>query len=217
MVNADWLLSTFGALGVLVCIFAETGLLVVGFFLPGDTLLVPAGLLCASTAGSGPHLPLLPVLACAAAGTIAGAQVGFWTGRRAGRAALARVDNHRLRAGADRAELLLARYGYAKAVVLARFIPIVRTVLNPVAGAIGVPVRTFTLWQAIGGLAWSQSLVLAGYWLGSSVRHPDAYLVPAVAAVVAVSLVPVALEALRGRRTKHVGREIPKDTHPRHP
>ncbi|MET8952682.1 DedA family protein [Streptomyces sp. NPDC004393] len=211
MVNATWLLSTFGAFGVLVCIFAETGLLVVGFFLPGDTLLVPAGLLCASTARGGPHLPLLPVLVCAAAGTIAGAQVGFWTGQRAGRAALTRVGNPRLRAGADRAELLLARYGYAKAVVLGRFIPVVRTVLNPVAGAIGVPVRAFTLWQAIGGLAWSQSLVLGGYWLGDSVRHPDAYLVPAVAAVVVVSLVPVALEVLRGRRTKRADRDPPAD------
>ncbi|MGI5138258.1 MULTISPECIES: DedA family protein [unclassified Streptomyces] len=211
MVNATWLLSTFGAFGVLVCIFAETGLLVVGFFLPGDTLLVPAGLLCASTARSGPHLPLLPVLACAAAGTIAGAQVGFWTGRRAGRAALARVGNQRLRAGADRAERLLARYGYAKAAVLGRFIPVVRTVLNPVAGALGVPVRAFTLWQAIGGLAWSQSLVLGGYWLGDSVRHPDAYLVPAVATVVVASLVPVALEVLRGRRTERADRDTPAD------
>lgn len=211
MVNATWLLSTFGALGVLVCIFAETGLLVVGFFLPGDTLLVPAGLLCASTARSGPHLPLLPVLACAAVGTIAGAQVGFWTGRRAGRTALARVGNRHLRAGVDRAELLLARYGYVKAVLLGRFIPVVRTVLNPVAGALGVPVRDFTLWQVIGGLAWSQSLVLAGYWLGDSVRHPDAYLVPAVAAVVAVSLSPVALEVLRGRRADRAGRETPPD------
>ncbi|WP_369390147.1 DedA family protein [Streptomyces sp. CG1] len=211
MVNGTWLLSTFGAFGALVCIFAETGLLVVGFFLPGDTLLVPAGLLCASTARNGPHLPLLPVLACAAAGTIAGAQVGFWTGRRAGPTALARIGNKRLRAGADRAELLLARYGYAKAVVLGRFIPVVRTVLNPVAGALGVPVRTFTAWQVIGGLAWSQSLVLGGYWLGDSVRHPDAYLVPAAAAVVVVSLVPVVLEVLRGRGTERADRDTPAD------
>ncbi|MER6735744.1 VTT domain-containing protein [Streptomyces puniciscabiei] len=142
-------------------------------------------------------------MVCAAAGTIAGAQVGFWTGRRAGRATLAGVRNRRLRAGAERAEVLLARYGYPKAVVLGRFIPVMRTVLNPVAGALGVPVRTFTLWQVIGGLTWSQLLVLGGYWLGGSVRHPDAYLVPAVVAVVAVvavSLVPVALEVLRGRR-----------------
>lgn len=67
------------------------------------------------------------------------------------------------------------------------------------AGAIGVPVRTFTPWQAVGGLAWSQSLVLAGYWVGSRVRHPDAYLLPAVGVVVVLSLFPVAWEVLRGR------------------
>ena len=207
MVNASWLLAHFGALGVLAVIFAETGLLVVGFFLPGDTLLVPAGLLCAPGTGRvGPHLSLPQVLAAAALGAVAGAQVGFWTGRRAGGKVLARIGNRRLRAGVDRTEALLARYGYAKAVVLGRFIPVVRTILNPVAGAIGVPVRTFTLWQVVGGLVWSQSLVLAGYWVGGRVRHPDAYLVPAVAVVVAISLFPMAWELLRGRRADRAGR-----------
>ncbi|MGW3354435.1 DedA family protein [Streptomyces bungoensis] len=173
--NATWLLSTYGTFGILLCIFAETGLPVFGFFLPGDTLLVPAGLLCSSPARSGPHLTLLPVLLCAAVGTITGAQLGFWTGRRAGRATLARLENPRLHAGVRRAELLLVRYGHARAVALGRFIPVVRTVLNPVAGALGVPLRTFTLWQMIGGLAWSQSLILGSCWLGNSVRHPDAY------------------------------------------
>ncbi|WP_333777694.1 DedA family protein [Streptomyces sp. IBSBF 3136] len=209
--NTVWLVSTYGAFGILLCIFAETGLPVLGFFMPGDTLLVPAGLLCASTARSGPHLPLLPVLVCAAAGTIAGAQLGFWTGRRAGRAALARFENPRLHAGVERAEELLGRYGHAKAVVLGRFIPVVRTVLNPVAGALGVPLRTFTLWQVIGGLLWSQSLVLGSYWLGDSVRHPDAYLVPSVAVVFVASLAPVALEVLRVRFTKRAGRDASRD------
>ncbi|MFJ9539159.1 DedA family protein [Streptomyces sp. NPDC101225] len=110
----------------------------------------------------------------------------------------------------------LARYGYAKAVVLGRFIPVVRTVLNPVAGALGVPASTFTVWQVIGGLAWSQSLVLGGYWPGGSVRHPDAYLVPAVAAAVTGSLVPVAPEMLRGCRTER-GQETLRGTKPLRP
>lgn len=99
---------------------------------------MPPGLLCASTAHSEPHVLLLSALVCAAAG----GQVGFWTSRRAGRAALAGVRNRRLRAGADRAEILLARYGYAKALVLGCFIPFVRTVLNPVAGALGAAGRS---------------------------------------------------------------------------
>jgi membrane-associated protein len=192
-------LATFGALGVLAVIFAESGLLVVGFFLPGDTLLIPAGLLC--TGGrDGPRLTLWQVLLCAAVGAVAGAQVGYVIGRRGGRPLLARTKSRRLRAGAARAERLLARYGYRKAIVLGRFVPILRTALGPVAGALGVPVRTFTVWQVVGGVLWSQSLVLAGYALGSSVPHIDRYLVPLVVVVIVVSLLPLAAELRWPRR-----------------
>lgn len=197
-VDSASVLAAFGALGVLVVTFAESGLLVVGFFLPGDTLLIPAGLLC--TGGrDGPQLTLWQVLPCAAVGAIAGAQVGYVIGRHGGRSLLARTERRRLREGAARAERLLARYGYGKAIVLGRFVPILRTVINPVAGALGVPVRTFTVWQVVGGLLWSQSLVLLGYLLGSSVPHLDRYLIPLVAVVVVVSLLPL-LAGLRRRR-----------------
>ncbi|MEU6239268.1 VTT domain-containing protein, partial [Kitasatospora sp. NPDC047058] len=118
----------------------------------------------------------------------------------AARALLARSRSRRLHAGALRAEEILHRYGHAKAVVLARFVPVVRTVLNPLAGALGVDARTFTLWQVVGGLVWTFGLVLAGYALGSSVPNVDHYLLPIVAAVVVVSLLPLALELLRSRR-----------------
>lgn len=192
-------LAAFGALGVLVVIFAESGLPVVGFFLPGDTLLIPAGLLC--TGGrEGSQLTLWQVLLCAAAGAVAGAQVGYLIGRHGGRSLLARTRSRRLRGGAARAEELLARYGYGKAIVFGRFVPVLRTVLNPVAGALGVPMRTFTAWQVVGGLLWSQSLVLAGYALGSSVPDLDRYLVPLVALVVLASTLPLAVDLLRSRR-----------------
>lgn len=217
-------LAAFGALGVLVVIFAESGLLVVGFFLPGDTLLFPAGVLCAGSAQQAPRLQLWQVLLCAAVGAVAGGQVGFLIGRHGGRALLARSSRRRLRRAAARAERLLARYGHGKALVIGRFIPIVRTVLHPAAGALGVPTRTFTVWQAAGGLLWSQSLVLAGYALGSSVPQVDDYLLPLVALVVALSLLPLLAEARRGRgarrardRARPAAREHPRD-HPReHP
>ncbi|MFF4350385.1 DedA family protein [Streptomyces sp. NPDC001530] len=196
------LLAAFGALGVLVVIFAESGLLVVGFFLPGDTLLFPAGVLCAGSGHQAPRLELWQVLVCAAVGAVAGAQVGFLLGRRGGRALLARSSNRRLKEGAARAEKLLARYGYGKALVIGRFVPMLRTVLHPAAGALGVPTRTFTIWQVVGGLLWSQSLVLAGYTLGSSVPHIDDYLLPLVAVVVALSLLPLLAEARRTRRDR---------------
>jgi membrane-associated protein len=196
------LLAAFGALGVLVVIFAESGLLVVGFFLPGDTLLFPAGVLCAGSGHQAPRLELWQVLVCAAVGAVAGAQVGFLLGRRGGRALLARTSNRRLKEGAARTEKLLARYGYGKALVIGRFVPMLRTVLHPAAGALGVPTRTFTVWQVVGGLLWSQSLVLAGYILGSSVPDIEDYLLPLVAVVLALSLLPLLAEARRTRRDR---------------
>jgi membrane-associated protein len=195
------LLSGLGPLGVFLVLFAETGLLV-GFFLPGDSLLFTAGLLCTTSASATLHLSLPAVLVAAAAGALIGAQVGYWIGRRLGPTLLDRPDRPRLHAGVVRAREALDRYGNAKAIVLARFIPVVRTVLNPLAGTIGVPVRTFAIWQVVGGLVWSIGLTLAGYALGSRIPNVDRYLLPIVAVIVIVSLIPVALELRRGRRRR---------------
>ncbi|MFF2811097.1 DedA family protein [Streptomyces sp. NPDC058000] len=204
ILDAGSLLAAFGALGVAVVLFAETGLLV-GFFLPGDSLLFTAGLLCAPGVGGAVHLALPQVLVAAAVGTLLGSQTGYWIGRRGGRTLLARGRSRKLQEGAARAEEYLTRYGHAKAIVLARFVPIVRTVLNPLAGALNVPVRTYTLWQVTGGLIWTLGLTLAGYALGSSVPNVDRYLLPVVALVVLVSLAPIALEVLRSRKQRRAG------------
>ncbi|MGW7103562.1 DedA family protein [Streptomyces sp. NPDC054838] len=201
LLDAHSLLATFGVVGIAVVMFAETGLLV-GFFLPGDSLLFTAGLLCAGTSEGDAKLSLPLVLAASAAGALLGAQTGYLIGRRAGGALLERSRSKRLREGAERAEEFLAKYGHAKAIVLARFVPVVRTVLNPLAGALNVPARVFTLWQVLGGLLWTAGLVLAGYALGSSVPNVDRYLLPIVALVVAVSLLPLAIEVLRSRRAR---------------
>jgi len=192
------LLSSLGALGVFLVLFAETGLLI-GFFLPGDSLLFTAGLLCTTTAANKVHLSLPAVLLAAAAGALLGAQTGYWLGRRGGRALLARTRNRHLLAGVERAETILARYGHGKAIVLARFIPVVRTVLNPLAGILEVPTKVFVLWQTVGGLLWSIGVTLAGYVLGSSIPGIDTYLLPIIAAIVIVSLIPLALELRRAR------------------
>ncbi|RDG39126.1 DedA family protein [Streptomyces corynorhini] len=202
--DAGSLLAAFGALGIAVVLFAETGLLI-GFFLPGDSLLFTAGLLCVPGVGGSVHLALPQVLLASVAGALLGAQTGFWIGRRGGRALLARGRARKLREGAARAEELLERYGHAKAIVLARFVPVVRTVLNPLAGALHVPARVFALWQVVGGALWTVGLVLAGYALGSSVPNVDRYLLPLVALVVTVSLLPLALELLRARRAARGG------------
>jgi membrane-associated protein len=198
--SADGYLSSLGAFGVFLVLFAETGLLI-GFFLPGDSLLFTAGLLCTTNSTNSVHLNLAEVLPAAAAGALLGAQAGYWIGRRGGRALLARSGNRHLGHGVVRAEEILNRYGQGKAIVLARFIPVVRTVLNPLAGILEVPARTFLLWQAVGGLIWSIGVTLAGYALGSSIPNIDKYLLPIIAVIVVVSLIPLALELLRARRT----------------
>ncbi|MDF0376262.1 DedA family protein [Streptomyces sp. KA12] len=208
VLDAQSLLATFGVLGVTVVMFAETGLLV-GFFLPGDSLLFTAGLLCAGTADKAATLSLPWVLVASAAGALAGAQCGYLIGRRAGGAVLSRSRSKRLHEGAARAEELLERYGHAKAIVLARFVPVVRTVLNPLAGALNIPARVFTLWQVAGGLVWTVGLVLAGYALGSSIPGVDRYLLPVIALIVAVSLLPLAAELIRSRRAAKHRNEAP--------
>lgn len=200
LLDAQSLLAAFGTFGIAVILFAETGLLL-GFFLPGDSLLFTAGLLCAGSAASPGHLSLPWVLLAAATGALAGAQTGYLLGRKAGPAFLTRAKSRKISEGAARAAKILERYGYAKAIVLARFLPIVRTVLNPLAGILEVPARTFALWQILGGLLWTIGLVLAGYALGASVPNVDHYLLPIIAAIVALSLIPVALELLHSRRT----------------
>ena len=184
---------------VLSFVFLECAF-VIGLFLPGDSLLFTAGLLSATTATATLHLSLGWVLVAAVAGALLGAQTGYLIGRKAGPPLLERSDRPRLRMATDRARAALERYGVGKAVVLARFIPLVRTVLNPLAGAIGVGVRAFTLWQVVGGLVWAIVVPVAGYILGSQIPNVDTYLLPIIAVIVIVSLVPVGLELMRARR-----------------
>jgi membrane-associated protein len=196
--DATSLLSSLGALGVFLVLFAETGLLI-GFFLPGDSLLFTAGLLCTTSATAKVHLSLPTVLIAAVAGALLGAEVGYLIGRRAGPALLDRPDRPRLQMAVVRSREALERYGTGKAIVLARFIPLVRTVLNPMAGTIGVQHRVFTLWQVIGGVVWSIGVTVAGYVLGKQIPSVDKYLLPIIALIVIVSLIPVALELRRSR------------------
>jgi membrane-associated protein len=198
LLDSRSLLASAGAIGIFLIIFAETGLLI-GFFLPGDSLLFTAGLLAATGAHTAGHLSLPAVLLAAAAGALAGAQAGYLIGRRAGAALLDRPGRPRLRRGISQAREFTERFGVRRAVVLARFIPVVRTALNPIAGAIGIPLRTFTVWQVTGGLAWSLGITIAGYALGSSVPGIDKYLLPVIALIVVISFIPVAVELRRHR------------------
>jgi membrane-associated protein len=195
LLDPQSLLSQLGPWAVLLVTFAETGLLI-GFFLPGDSLLFTAGLLTAT----GIHLSLPLTLVFAPLGALAGAQVGYLLGRRFGPSLLERPGRPRLALTVQRAREHLESYGVGRAVVLARFIPGVRTVMNPLAGALRIDARAFTQWQVIGGAVWTVGLVLAGHLLGSQVPGVDRYLLPVIAVIVVVSLIPVGIEVSRQRR-----------------
>jgi membrane-associated protein len=195
--DASSVIAATGLIGIFCVLIAETGLLI-GFFLPGDSLLFTAGLLAATHGAV--HLPLAAVLAVAAAGALIGAQIGYLIGRRLGVRLLTRTQRPALRRGTDRVSEVIERYGPAKAIMLARFIPIVRTVMNPMAGMIGVPVAVFTRWQVVGGLIWSVGVTLAGFWLGSQITGIDKYLLPIVALIVLVSITPIGVQLVKMRR-----------------
>jgi membrane-associated protein len=193
------LINTFGLLGIYAILIAETGLLI-GFFLPGDTLLLAAGAFAATSASSGIHLPLVPLLIGAPIAAIVGAQLGHYLGAKGGPRLFAREDARLFRREyVVKTEKVFNRFGGGKAVVLSRFIPVVRTFINPVAGILEMPARRFFVWNVIGGVAWTVGIILIGYVVGHSFPI-DRYVLPVVAAAVLLSVGSVALEMMRTRR-----------------
>lgn len=193
------LVQTFGLVGLLLIVFAETGLLL-GFFLPGDSLLFAAGFAAAGgIKGLHPHIALVCLLVSLVA--VAGAQTGFLIGRTVGPTLFDRPDSRLFKASyVTKAEEFITRYGAGKAIVLARFIPVVRTFLNPLVGAGNLSTRTFTLWNLVGGVLWGTGVTLLGYFLGT-VSFIGKNLEVFALLIVGISVLPIALELLRSRRT----------------
>jgi len=208
------LLHTFGLYGVWAILFAETGLLV-GFFFPGDSLLFLAGIAASPVAdaifGGGTQISLIGLLIGAPICAIAGAQFGHWLGARYGRNMFERPDSKLFkREYVEKAEFYFQKFGPAKAVVLARFIPIVRTFLNPVAGTLGMPARQFFIWNVVGGVLWTDGVLLIGYALAKQIYDAigdkiDHYILPVVVVIVLISALPIFIEMLRERKAKKNG------------
>jgi membrane-associated protein len=201
LLDAQSVIATFGTIGIAVVLFIETGLLV-GIVLPGDSLLFTAGLLCGTSDTSTVHLHIGWVLLATAAGALLGAQVGYYIGRHGGPRLLLRKERPRLTEATQRTRDFIERYGVAKAIVLARFVPVARTLVNPLAGIVGVPHRVFTAWQVVGGLLWSLGIPILGWQLGSHIHNIDHYLLPIVAVIIIASLIPAGLEFRRRRRSR---------------
>jgi membrane-associated protein len=198
--DAHSIISTLGLVGVLAILFAETGLLV-GLFFPGDSLLFLAGVGASAVAAKifdGVQLSFPALLIGAPIAAIIGSQVGHWFGAKYGRKLFdrpeGRVFNKERVAATER---WLAKYGHGKAIVLARFIPFVRTLINPMCGIVHIPAKTFFFWNVIGAVIWTDGIITAGYFLGEKLEGSvDKYLLPVIAVIILLSLLPVLKEVL---------------------
>ncbi len=177
-------------------LFVETGLFV-GFFLPGDSLLVTAGIFAGQDVVPLKWL-LIPGILCA----IIGDQLGYWIGRTAGPAIYKKEDSFLFRRShLQRAHDFYEKYG-GRAVILARFVPIIRTFCPPVAGAAQMPYSRYLLFDIFGAIFWVGSMVLGGYLLGSRVPNIGKYLHFVIAGIILLSILPPIVGLLRARESE---------------
>jgi membrane-associated protein len=187
------LLTTFGTIGLFLIVFAESGLLI-GFFLPGDSLLFTAGLFAAR---GDLNYPVV-MIGCTVA-AILGDQVGYVFGQRVGPSLFRRPDSRLFKQShVERAHEFFERHG-AKTIVLARFVPIVRTFAPIVAGVGGMPYRTFVTFNVLGGVLWGAGVTTLGHQLGKRFPALADNLIYVSAVIVLVSLIPIMIEVRRSR------------------
>ncbi len=193
--HPDKLIETFGTIGLFAIVFAESGLFF-GFFLPGDSLLVTAGVFAARG-----DLNLAVIIVGVFMAAVAGDQVGYAFGRRVGPALFRKPDSRFFKQEhLEKARLYFADHG-PKAIVLARFIPFVRTFTPIVAGVGRMHYPTFVAYNVLGGLLWGVGVTMLGYVLGEAF-DVDRYLLPIIGGIIFLSLLPVLREALRARRAQ---------------
>jgi membrane-associated protein len=184
-----------GYLGIALFVFAESGILL-GIFLPGDSLLFAAGLLSA-----GGFLAFLPLVLIVVVSAIVGDSVGYWFGAKAGDAFFEREDSRFFkRAYVERTQKFFMTYG-GRAVVLARFVPIVRTIAPVLAGVGSMTYKKFLSYNVLGGFAWGAGMVTLGYFLGSVLPNSDTYVLPLSLVVIVLSFLPILINYLRGSRS----------------
>jgi len=189
------LIEAAGYLGLAAIIFAESGLFI-GFFLPGDSLLFTAGFLA-----SRGFLNIYLLIALTFVAAVLGDSTGYWFGKKTGPKIFSKDDSiffHKDHIA--KAEDFFKKYG-AKTIILARFIPIVRTFAPILAGVGKMPYPTFFLYNLIGGGLWTIGVSLLGYFLGQLVPNIDKYLLPIIAAIIIISVLPNIFQILKRRRS----------------
>ena len=197
--NPTALITAVGTVGITTIIFVETGLLFP--FLPGDSLLVTAGLLASKV--DGPiQLDLVTLGILGTLASIVGNQVSYLIGRRAGRALFARPDSRWFkRTHLEQAQAYYAQHG-GKTIVIARFMPIIRTFAPVIAGIAGMRPAVFLLYNIVGGAAWVWSMLLVGYLLATQFPVVGEHIEGLIVAIVVLSLVPAGVAWLKARKAK---------------
>ncbi len=189
-----FLIKTLGAIGVIAIIFAESGLFF-GFFLPGDSLLFTAGLVASQG-----YINIWFLLAGATIAAIAGDSVGYAFGRKVGPKIFTREDSWFFKkAYVERTKIFYEHHG-KKTIILARFVPVVRTFAPILAGVGEMEYKTFLRYNIIGGVLWSVGLLVLGYGLGIFVPNIDQYILPIVLGIIIVSMIPNAIDFVKNYR-----------------
>jgi len=204
--DAQSIVTDLGLIGILLILFAETGLLI-GIAFPGDSLLFIAGIAASGTGAAllnGNQLPVAELFIGAPIAAIIGSYVGRWFGAKYGRKLFDRPDGKFFtQARVVQTEKWLQKYGIGKALLLARFIPFVRTLINPMVGIIHIPNKIFAFWNILGSIIWTDGILLLGYLLGEKIEGSvDKYLLPVVFVIIILSLLPIIFEIFKGRRNK---------------
>ena len=206
LLDAHSIIADLGLAGVLAILFAETGLLI-GLIFPGDSLLFIAGVAASGSAAAllnGVSLSYPALLIGAPIAAIAGSQLGHFLGATYGRKFFDRPDGRFFnRAQVMKTEKWLKKYGTGKAIILARYVPVVRTLINPLCGIVRIKSSEFLVWNVIGAILWTDGIITLGYILGEKLKGSiDTYLLPIIGLIIFISLLPVFLEIIREMRTR---------------
>jgi len=193
-INPEFLITTLGFAGILAIVFAESGLFF-GFFLPGDSLLFTAGLFASQG-----YFHITWLLVGISIAAILGDSVGYTFGKKIGPAIFSREDSFFFhKRHIEEAKIFYEKYG-VKTIILARFIPIIRTFAPIVAGVGAMKYRTFITYNVIGGILWTLLLTLSGYFFGSIFPETKKYLDLIIIGIILVSFIPVIIEWVKARR-----------------
>ena len=203
--SPEWIVGTLGVIGVFTVLFVEMGLLV-GLVLPGDSMLFLAGVASSGTADTaiGVQLPVEVLLIGAPISTFLGSQVGYYIGWKFGPKVFNRPEGKYFnQRRVDQTQKWLLKYGVGKALFLSRFIPIVRTLINPMCGVARIDLRKFILANAFSSIVWGAGFIAIGYTVGERLAGSfEKYLLPTTLLIVFLSMLPVYTELFRAYREK---------------